>query len=53
MWIVRIECGGMDLLGSYLAALLAAPGAELPLVSISFGPDDLFSTFERSPIGGT
>ena len=42
----------INFMTSYLAALIAAPGAELPLVNISFGPDDLPNTLDRSPIGG-
>ena len=44
------------LLSSYLAALMEAPGAALPLVNISLGPRlprALPSLEERSPMGGT
>jgi len=42
-----------NILSYNLAALMAAPGAELPLVNISFGPVDLFKTLDKSPMGGT
>ena len=47
-----LTCPALNCPKLYLAAAMAAPGAALPLVSMSFGVG-LATSLERSPMGGT